>query len=117
MRGFWDWYESLSDAHRGFITASLQNKMRAFLLRRFIRDVVGSSASSFSMSGVLDGGLCLVRLPKGLLGEDTTRLLGSVILASAWRAATRRARAGQAERPDDVPSAPRSTSTSELAAA
>jgi hypothetical protein len=100
LRGFWDWYESLSDAHRGFITAPLQNKMRAFLLRRFVRDVVGSPASSFSMSDVLDGGLCLVRLPKGLLGEDTTRLLGSVILASAWQAATRRARAGQAERRD-----------------
>jgi hypothetical protein len=100
LRGFWDWYESLSDAHRGFITAPLQNKMRAFLLRRFVRDIVGSPASSFAMSDVLDGGLCLVRLPKGLLGEDTTRLLGSVILARAWQAATRRARAGQADRRD-----------------
>jgi hypothetical protein len=100
LRGFWDWYESLSDAHRGFITAPLQNKMRAFLLRRFVRDIVGSPASSFSMSDVLDGGLCLVRLPKGLLGEDTTRLLGSVILARAWQAATSRARAGQAQRRD-----------------
>ena len=100
LRGFWDWYEGLSEAHRGFITAPLQNKMRAFLLRRFVRDVVGSSTSSFSMSDVLDGGLCLVRLPKGLLGEDTTRLLGSVILASAWQAATRRARTSQGERQD-----------------
>ena len=100
LRGFWDWYESLSDSHRSFISAPLQNKMRAFLLRRFVRDVVGSSTSSFAMSDVLDGGLCLVRLPKGLLGEDTTRLLGSVILARAWQAATRRARAGQGERRD-----------------
>jgi hypothetical protein len=100
LRGFWDWYESLSDSHRSFISAPLQNKMRAFLLRRFVRDVVGSSTSSFAMSDVLDGGLCLVRLPKGLLGEDTTRLLDSVILARAWQAATRRARAGQNERRD-----------------
>lgn len=101
LRGFWDWYESLSDAHRGFITAPLQNKMRAFLLRRFVRDIVGSSTSSFSMSDILDnGGLCLIRLPKGVLGEDTTRLLGSVILASAWQAITRRARDSQAERRD-----------------
>jgi DNA helicase HerA-like ATPase len=41
------------------------------------------------MSDVLDGGLCLVRLPKGLLGDDTTRLLGSVILARAWQAERR----------------------------
>ena len=98
LRGFWDWYESLSDAHRGFITAPLQNKMRAFLLRRFVHDIVGKPDSSFRMSDVLDGGLCLVRLPKGLLGEDTTRLLGSVILARAWQAATQRARTGQTRR-------------------
>jgi hypothetical protein len=100
LKGFWDWYESLSDAHRGFITAPLQNKMRAFLLRRFVRETVGSATSSFDMTDVLDGGLCLVRLPKGMLGEDTTRLLGSVILARAWQAATQRARAGHSARKD-----------------
>jgi Helicase HerA, central domain/TraM recognition site of TraD and TraG len=100
LKGFWDWYESLSDAHRGFITAPLQNKMRAFLLRRFVRETVGTATSSFDMSDVLDGGLCLVRLPKGVLGEDTTRLLGSVILARAWQAATQRARAGHSARKD-----------------
>jgi Helicase HerA, central domain/TraM recognition site of TraD and TraG len=100
LKGFWDWYESLSDAHSGFITAPLQNKMRAFLLRRFVRETVGQSASSFDMSDVLDGGLCLVRLPKGILGEDTTRLLGSVILARAWQAATQRVRSGHSGRKD-----------------
>ena len=35
---------------------------------------------------------------QGLLGEDTTRLLGSFVLARAWQAATHRARTGQADR-------------------
>ncbi len=59
------------------------NKLRAFLLRRFVRDTVGARASSFDMGAVLDGGLCLVRVPKGVLGEETTRLLGSFVLARA----------------------------------
>ena len=48
----------------------------------------------------LDGGLCLVRIPKGSLGEDTTRLLGSLIVARVWQATTARAALAQRERRD-----------------
>jgi hypothetical protein len=37
----------------------------------------------------------LARLPKGLLGDDTARLLGSFVVARVWQAATARARTGQ----------------------
>jgi hypothetical protein len=76
------------------------NKLRAFLLRPFVRAVVGSTASSFDMTTVLDGGLCLVRVPKGILGEETARLLGSFVVAKVWQAATARARLGQHARVD-----------------
>jgi len=48
----------------------------------------------------LDGGICLVRVPKGVLGEDTARLLGSFVLARVWQVAAARARQGQEERAD-----------------
>jgi TraM recognition site of TraD and TraG len=70
-------------------------RLRAFLLRSFVRDVVGAATSSFDMGAVLDGGICLVRVPKGLLGDDTARLLGSFVVARVWQAATARARTGQ----------------------
>jgi TraM recognition site of TraD and TraG len=70
-------------------------RLRAFLLRAFVRDVVGAATSSFDMGAVLDGGICLVRVPKGLLGDDTARLLGSFVVARVWQAATARARQGQ----------------------
>jgi TraM recognition site of TraD and TraG len=57
--------------------------------------VVGAPTSSFDMGAVLDGGVCLARLPKGLLGDDTARLLGSFVVARVWQAATARARTGQ----------------------
>src|SRR5207249_9631482 len=40
------------------------------------------------------------RVPKGLLGEDTARLLGSFVVAKAWQAATGRAALGQDARVD-----------------
>lgn len=44
------------------------------------------------MADVLDGGVLLARLPKGLLGEDTARLIGSLlVVARVWQAATARA--------------------------
>jgi hypothetical protein len=60
--------------------------------------VVGSATSSFDMTTVLDGGVLLVRVPKGLLGDDTSRLLGSFVVARVWQAATARARTGQPTR-------------------
>jgi TraM recognition site of TraD and TraG len=43
------------------------------------------------MGQVLDGGILLARLPKGVLGDETTKLLGSLVVASTWQAATARA--------------------------
>jgi hypothetical protein len=76
------------------------NKLRAFLLRDFVRAVMGPVASSFSMAGVLDGGVLLARVSKGALGEEASRLLGSFVLANLWQAATHRARLGEAVRTD-----------------
>jgi hypothetical protein len=93
LRGFWDWYEQLSDAARAQAAGPLMNKLRAFLLRPFVRAAVAAGPSTFTMTGVLDqGGLLLARLPKGVLGEETSRLLGSFLVASAWQAASARAR-------------------------
>jgi hypothetical protein len=52
------------------------------------------------MAKILDGGICLVRLPKGSLGEDSSRLLGSFLLARVWQTVTHRARTGQGVRRD-----------------
>ena len=78
LGGFWESYEAMSEASRAQVIGPLMNKLRAFLLRDFVRQVVGRPDSSFDMGKVLDGGVCLVRVPKGILGEDTARLLGIV---------------------------------------
>ncbi len=100
LGGFWASYEAMSEANRAQVIGPLMNKLRAFLLRDFVRQVVGRPDSSFDMGRVLDGGVCLVRVPKGILGEDTARLLGSFVVAQVWQTATHRARLGQAARVD-----------------
>lgn len=92
LGGFWDWYQSMTPAQQGQVIGPVMNKLRAFLLRGFVRNIVGAGASSFDLTRILDGGgVCLVRVPKGVLGEETARLLGSFVVAKTWQAATARA--------------------------
>ncbi len=100
LGGFWTWYESLGSSAQAQVIGPIMNKLRAFLLRDFVRTVVGSATSSFDMGEVLDGGLCLVRVPKGILGDETSRLLGSFVVAKVWQTVTARARLGQQARVD-----------------
>lgn len=93
LRGFWDSYEELSGAGRAQVIGPLLNKLRAFLLRPFVKAAIAAGPSSVDLGQVLDhGGICLARLPKGSLGEDTTRLMGSLIVARIWQATTARIR-------------------------
>jgi hypothetical protein len=70
------------------------------LLRDFVRQTLGVARSSFDMGRVLDGGILIARLPKGQLGEETARLMGSFVFASVWQAATARARLPEDRRRD-----------------
>ncbi|MET8623482.1 type IV secretion system DNA-binding domain-containing protein [Kitasatospora sp. NPDC004669] len=97
LRGFWHWYEQLSEPSRAAAIGPLMNKLRAFLLRPFVQNTIAGGPSTFDLDSVLNGGIALVRLPKGVLGEETARLLGSFTVAKTWQAATSRA-----GRPEDT---------------
>ena len=98
--GFWTWYDTLTDAGRAQVIGPVMNKLRAVLSRRFAADLLGSASSTFNLTDILDGGILLARLPKGLLGDDTTRLVGSLLLSGLWQAATARASRPETHRLD-----------------
>jgi hypothetical protein len=100
LGGFWSWYDALSDASRSQVIGPVMNKLRAVLSRSFAADLLGSSASTFSLPDILDGGILLARLPKGIIGDDTTRLVGSLLLSGLWQAATARAHQPETARAD-----------------
>jgi len=91
LDGFWGWYDEMTPALRSQVIGPVLARLRAFLLRDFVKRSMRYPKSSFDMGAILDGGVLLVRIPKGILGEDTSRLLGSLILAKVWQAATARA--------------------------
>ncbi|MZG20186.1 type IV secretion system DNA-binding domain-containing protein, partial [Streptomyces sp. SID5914] len=100
LRGFWAWYESMSEPSRAAVVGPVMNKLRAFLLRDFARRAIAAGPSTFDLGQVLDGGILLARLPKGALGEETARLLGSFIVAGTWQATAARARTPEHTRID-----------------
>jgi hypothetical protein len=101
LLGYWTWYESMPAHVRAQVIGPVNARLRAFLLREFPRRSLGHHHATFAMDRVLDhGGLLLARLPKGQIGEDTTRLMGSFVLASAWQAATARTRQPEPTRRD-----------------
>ncbi|WP_274916657.1 helicase HerA domain-containing protein [Streptomyces sp. WZ-12] len=98
LRGFWAWYESMSEPSRAAVVGPVMNKLRAFLLRDFARRTIAAGPSTFDLTNILNGGILLARLPKGALGEETARLLGSFIVAGTWQAAAARARTPEHQR-------------------
>ena len=99
LHAFWSWYGALSEAGAAAVSAPLLNKLRAVLLREFPRRVLAAGPSDIDLEAVLGGGILLVRLPKGAIGEESTRLLGSLLVSRLWQALCARSRRGR-ERPD-----------------
>jgi len=92
LEPFWGWYEGMSGAERTAAIGPVLNKLRAFLLRRRIRNVIGQAEGALDFERVLaERAVLLVPLAKGLLGEDAAALLGSLVVARLWQAAQGRA--------------------------
>ncbi|MFG2084630.1 helicase HerA domain-containing protein [Spirillospora sp. NPDC048824] len=101
LQGFWASYDELTPAARASVISPVMNKLRAVLLRPFVRDTLSGGASTLDLGGMLgSGGLILARLPKGVLGEDAVRLFGSLLLAHTWQAITPRATQHEGDRRD-----------------
>jgi hypothetical protein len=100
LGGFWLWYDGINEQFRSTVIAPVLARLRQFLLRDFVKNVIGNAHSSFDMGKVLDGGVLLCRLPKGILGEETSRILGSMIVARVWQAAIARAAIPEEQRKD-----------------
>ncbi|GAA4102281.1 type IV secretory system conjugative DNA transfer family protein [Nonomuraea soli] len=101
LSGFWESYEALTPAGQATVIGPVMNKLRAVLLRPFVRQALASSDTTVPIGQLLDrGGLVLARLPKGILGDDAARLFGSILLAHTWQATTRRSNLAEAARHD-----------------
>ncbi len=97
---FWEGFDALPAGQRAGLVAPLLSRLRLVLAHPMATSLFGTPATTFSFADILDGGVLLARLPKGVIGEDGTRLIGSLLLAGLWQATTARARIPEADRPD-----------------
>lgn len=84
---FWSAYEAWSEAERAAAIAPVMNKLRPLLLRPELRAIVGQTRRSFDLRRVFtERKILLVNLSKGLLGPETSALLGSLVVSQLWQA-------------------------------
>ena len=101
LKPFWQEYEAQSDGQRLQMVGPVLNKLRTFLLRPTVRNVLGQGRSTIDVNEVIDRqGILLVNIAKGLLGDETSRLLGAFVMSRIWQAATARSIRPEKWRPD-----------------
>ena len=93
LRPFWEQFDALKDAERRLIIEPVLNKIRQFLLRQYLRGVLGQASPKFSLTDLFyKRRIVLVPLNKGIIGGESARLLGSLIVGMAWTLALSRAK-------------------------
>jgi hypothetical protein len=84
---FWEWYERLSEGERQAAIAPIQNKLRQWLLRPSLRNVLGQRQPKLSIAEVFaQRKILLVSLAQGQLGREGAALLGGLLVAELWQA-------------------------------
>lgn len=100
VRRFWlREYESYPARFRAEAISPIQNKVGEFLVNPILRNIVGQPKSAFDLRRVMDEGkILLVNLAKGKIGEDTSALLGAMLVTKIGLAALGRSELAEAER-------------------
>lgn len=96
---FWAWFEALSEGERHAATAPIMNKLRQWLIRASLRNVLGQRHPRLSVAEVFaQHRILLVSLAQAQLGPEGAALLGSLVVAELWQATQARARLTKSQR-------------------
>lgn len=89
---FWNIeFNSWTEKFQSEAIAPILNKVGAFTANPVIRNIVGQPKSTFNIREIMDDGkILIVNLSKGLLGEDNSSILGSLLVTKIQLAAMSR---------------------------
>lgn len=89
IRQFWvDEFPKWSDKVLQEVVSPIQNKVGQFLSNSLIRNIVGQTQSSFDVRQIMDEQKILImNLSKGRIGEDSSALLGAMMITKIQLAA------------------------------
>ena len=99
---FWqDEFAAYNARYQAEIISPILNKMGAFARNPVMRNILGQSKNAFDLSYMMDTRkILVVNLSKGVLGEDMTNLLGSLLVCAIQQEAMKRASIPESERVD-----------------
>lgn len=100
VKSFWgEEFEKYPERFLREVISPLQNKLGALLNNRAIRNVIGQSKSTIDIEHIIDSKkIFIVNLSKGLIGEDASKLLGTVLVTKLQLAAMARAKREEKDR-------------------
>jgi len=90
LRGFWAWYENVSEAERVQVIGPSLNKLRSFTTRSSLRLSLGQSNGIDLSAALRQRKILLVSLSRGVIGAEAAYLIGSMLVAGLWQAALSR---------------------------
>jgi len=99
---FWkEEFAAYNDRYRAEIISPILNKIGAFARNPAMRNILGQGQNTFDLSYIMDNRKVLVvNLSKGVLGEDMTNLLGSLLVCAIQQEAMKRASIAEQDRED-----------------
>lgn len=102
VREFWlNEYDHYTERLRVEAISPIQNKVGAFLSDPLLQKILTNPEKPISLRKIMDEGkILLVNLAKGSIGEDTSNLLGSLLISRFDLAALSRANIPESERGD-----------------
>jgi len=102
VRQFWlKEFASYNEKYAQEAVAPIQNKIGQFLSASVIRNIVAQVKSTINIREIMDSGkIFIVNLSKGRIGEDSSRLLGGLIITKLQLSAMERVDMAEKERLD-----------------
>jgi len=102
VKSFWlDEFAKMSDKLRTEAISPIQNKVGQFLSSPLIRNILGQVKSTVNIRFMMDTGkIIIVNLSKGKIGEDSSSLLGSLLITKFQLDAMSRADIPEKDRKD-----------------
>ena len=104
IKSFWlDEFARYTQRLETEAVAAIQNKVGQFVSNPLIRNIIGQPHSSINIRKIMDEEkIFIVNLSKGKLGEDNSRLLGSLMITSLQLAAMSRSDILESQRKDFI---------------
>ncbi len=102
IKSFWlTEYANYDPKYERESTAAIQNKIGQFIANPLMRNILGQVKSSVDMRKIMDEKkILIVNISKGMVGEDSSRLFGAMLITKLQLAAMSRQDISEQERED-----------------